>query len=229
MSDMVQMMLVAECVPASMARLTEALERFDIACVLIVPPGWQPGSENFDDSSDDFEDAELPALDQAQCEALVRLIQDGDAAAIVANDAALAGSVKADGCHLDHAEDLEEIYRNARNFLGADAIIGAMPGATRHTAMSLAEASADYVGYTVKDVADDTGLEFVSWWAEIFESPVVAFTDGSVDVCRRTIAAGPPDFLAMPLLTSDGIDHLSGIAQLIKESGHLPIATKDAK
>ena len=225
MSDMVQMMLVAQCVPESAEPLSQALERFDISCVLLTPPGWQSGAG----SSEDSESAGLPALDQAQCKALVSLIQDRNAAAIVANDAALAVAVRADGCHLDHTEALDETYRNTRNLLGAGAIVGAMPGGTRHMAMSLAEASADYVGYTIKDDDGDTGLEFVAWWAEIFESPVVAFTNGELALCKRAIEAGPPDFLAIPLLTGDGSDHLSGIAQLIEQSGKLPIAAKDAK
>ena len=218
MSDMVQIMLVAECVPENIEPLTEALERFDISCVLIAPPGWQSAAGS-----------QLPALDQTQCKAFVSLIQDRNAAAIIANDGALAVAVRADGCHLDYAEDLDEIYHSARNLLGAGAIVGAMPGATRHMAMSLAESSADYVGYTIKDEDGDTGLEFVAWWAEIFESPVVAFTDGTLEICQRTIEAGPPDFLSIPLLTEDGIGHLSGIAQLIEQSGKLPIAAKDAK
>jgi hypothetical protein len=225
MSDKVQMMLVAECVPESMEPLTKALERFDISCVLITPPGWQSGTG----SPEGFESAELPALDQTQCQALVSLIQNSNAAAIVANDAALAVAVRADGCHLDHTEALEETYRNARNLLGTGAIVGAMPGATRHMAMALAEASADYIGYAIKNEDGDIGLECVAWWAEIFESPVVAFTDGGLAICKQAIEFGPPDFLAMPLLTGNGIGHLAGIAELIEQSGQLPIATKDAK
>ena len=225
MSETVQLMLIADCAAETIGPLSEALERFDIACVLIVPAGWQPGTMN----ADDLEMGDAPTIDADRCRPLVELIQGHNAAAIVANDAAAAKTAGADGCHLDHSEALEEIYRNARGVLGAGAIVGVMPGATRHMAMTLAQAGIDYVGYPVTGAADDPGLEYVAWWAEIFESPVVAFAAGDVAVCRRAIEAGPPDFLAVPLLIDAGIGHLQAIARLIEESGQLPVAARDAK
>ena len=224
MSDTVQLMLVAECDAAMREPLTAALDRFDVSCVLIVPPGWQPTSLD-----DDAETVALPALDHDVCRALVELIQGHDAAALVANDAALAQAVGADGCHLDHSEALEEAYRSARGFLGTQAIVGVMPGGTRHMAMTLAEAGTDYTGFAVTGDADDQGADRVGWWAEIFESPVVAFTSGDIGICRRAIEAGPPDLLGLPLPADGDLQALAAVAKLIEECGQLPVAAKDAK
>jgi thiamine-phosphate pyrophosphorylase len=227
MSDTTQLMLIVECVPEAHASLEAAFDQFDVPCVLIVPQGWQPFTNS------DSELTETQSLDNAVCQSLVALIQNNDAAAIVANDAALAKETGADGCQLDVTEAVGERYHTARSFLGGQAIVGALPGPTRHAAMTLAEAGADYIGYAVLSDDDDMGADFVAWWSEIFESPVVAFTDGDPDTSKRALEAGPPDFLAVPVAVpqgkGDSSDHLGAIARLIEEHGQLPIAEKNAK
>lgn len=263
MSDTVQLMLVAACNRETHATLAAALERFDVACVLIVAPGWQatlPGSDG-DEDGDGDEGAHdtRPALDQAVCQQLVTLSQSHDAAALIANDVATALGVGADGCHLDTTPSLEDDYRAARTTLGSAAIVGVMPGLTRHLAMALADAGADYVGYPLGDDPDDKpssdkpsnnqapndqnandqdtndqapndqGARLLDWWVEIFESPAVAFTNGSIEMCERAIKAGPPEFLAVPVRGDHAIQNLCQIERLIELHGQLPVANKDAK
>lgn len=223
MSAYVQLMLVVPCMAASRAALDAALDRFAIGCVLLTPPDWRPGDPAATG------DGEPVHCDPEQCRALVGQAQAQDVAAIIANDAAIAAVARGDGCHLDPNDAPEEAYRAARSALGPDAIIGVMPGRSRHTAMTLAEAGADYVAYAVDGVDDADALEAVAWWAEIFSTPVVAFTDGTLATCRRTIEVGPPDFLAVPLMIDGGCSHLPALSQLIAEHGALPIAAKDAK
>ncbi|MGI9477692.1 MAG: thiamine phosphate synthase [Hyphomicrobiaceae bacterium] len=225
MSETVQLMVVAPCHSDTIGPLTTALDRVAIACVLITPPAWQPGTP----ISDDAGLTDPASLDEKVCRSLVDLVQSRETAALVANDAAMAAETGADGCHLDPRPGLEDTYGNTRTFLGNDAIIGTMPDTTRHMAMSLAEAGADYVGYIVHGADDADGLGLIAWWAEIFESPVVAFTNGDIDSCRRAIEVGPPDFLSCPLRVDDAIEHLQGVAQLIDDIGQLPVATKDSK
>lgn len=227
MSNNTQLMLIVECVAGAQASLDSALNRFSVPCVLIVPQGWQP----FVNSGSEL--TEPLALDSELCQSLVTLIQGNDAAAIIANDAALAKDTAADGCQMDASDAVAERYQSARSFLGSQAIVGAMPGPTRHTAMTLADAGADYIGYAVSSDDDDVGASFVGWWSEIFESPVIAFTDGSKVVSRRALEAGPPDFLAVPIIAPCGdgnnLEHLDAIALLIEEHGQLPIAEKNSK
>ena len=62
-----------------------------------------------------------------------------------------------------------EAYREARRLLGTDRIIGADCGTSRHRAMELAEAGADYVAF-----AQGGHEDLISWWSAIFEIPCIA-------------------------------------------------------
>lgn len=129
---------------------------------------------------------------------IVAIIQQAGAAALLADDAHLARTVKADGVHLvRRADDIMGAYEEARSILGGGAIVGADAGASRHDAMSLGEAGADYVAFNLAD-GDDSGYELVAWWAEIFEVPVVAYGATSVEAVQDLAAAGA-DFVAVPL------------------------------
>lgn len=225
MPDTVQLMLTAVCVAETVGPLEAALADVAVACVLITQPDWLAPTG----AGDPDQLINPPGYDQAVCRTLVELIQKHDAAALIANDSALAQATGADGCHLDPRDGQEDVYRNARAFLGDAAIIGVMPATSRHTAMTLAEAGADYVGYAITSTVDTVGLDQVAWWAEIFESPVVAFTDGDLATCRSAIERGPPDFLAAPLLVNGNVEHLRKLTDLIETCGQLPVAARDAK
>jgi thiamine-phosphate pyrophosphorylase len=133
---------------------------------------------------------------------LVGIAQAAGAAALVADDAVLAKAVGADGVHLSWSPDVEESYSAARRSVGREAIVGASVGGSRHDAMVLAEAGADYVGFA-RDAAGASGLvdrcEMVAWWAEIFEVPCVAFDVDTADDAEALTAAGA-DFIASRLV-----------------------------
>lgn len=81
-----------------------------------------------------------------------------------------------DGLHLP--EGTRDI-RKLRKTLGADAIIGAACGASRHDGISAADAGADYVsfgpvGETALGAGDRAGADLFAWWSEMIEVPVVA-------------------------------------------------------
>ncbi len=81
-----------------------------------------------------------------------------------------------DGVHLT---DAARSVRTARKTLGADAIIGAFCGATRHDGMNAGEAGADYVafgpiGTTPLGTGGQAAFDLFEWWSEIMEVPVVA-------------------------------------------------------
>lgn len=99
-----------------------------------------------------------------------------DVAIVVDNHIGLAERLGLDGVHLT---DGARTVRKARKDLGADAIVGAFCGATRHEGISAAEAGVDYVAF---GPVGTTGLgdgsladrELFQWWSEMIEVPVIA-------------------------------------------------------
>ena len=99
-----------------------------------------------------------------------------DVAIVVDNHIGLAERLGLDGVHLT---DGARTVRKARKDLGADAIVGAFCGATRHEGISASEAGVDYVAF---GPVGTTGLgdgsladrELFQWWSEMIEVPVIA-------------------------------------------------------
>lgn len=136
--------------------------------------------------------------------ALVGALQREDIAVLVADDVSLAKSVRADGVHLSASTSgsaLLHAYEEARRALGKDAIIGVDAGSSRHDAMVLGEAGADYVAFGAFDedrsgteTARESQIELISWWAALFEVPVVAL-DVDVEASTRRLMEAGADFV----------------------------------
>ena len=100
-----------------------------------------------------------------------------DVALVIAEHYRLVEPLGLDGVHLGSSRTP---VREVRKALGADRIVGAFAGASRHVAMTLAEAGADYVSLgpvgEVGALGDGTRAEdaLFEWWAEMIETPVVA-------------------------------------------------------
>ena len=160
------------------SRLAQLAANTDAACVLLCPDGT-PSRED-------------PAP-------LVDLVQASGLACLVANDAALASRLGADGVHI---EADPTVYAEARKRLGAEANIGAGCGLSRHDAMRLAELGADYVAFGAEHGSDIDAInqraELIAWWSEIFIVPCVAWNVGSAEEAARCAAIGA-DFVAPPL------------------------------
>ncbi len=102
-----------------------------------------------------------------------------------------------DGVHLT---DGARTVRKARKALGADAIVGAFCGQSRHEGMIAGEAGADYVCFgPVGDSALGDGtradLGLFAWWSEMIELPVVA--EGALTAETVTGLAPVTDFFAI--------------------------------
>lgn len=99
--------------------------------------------------------------------ALMPIARGHDVAVILAGDHHLAERYGASAVEVGGLDQ----YKLARAWLGTTAFVGAACGASRHAAMELAEAGADYVGFSdpQADVAD-----IIAWWAELFEVPCAA-------------------------------------------------------
>ena len=120
------------------------------------------------------------ALDPAVARPLVEAVQRRGVAALIADDARLARTLRADGVHLGHARDPAGAYEEARSILGQGAIIGVDPGISRHDAMTVAEAGAEYIAFGAPSHLKDRAKararrdELIAWWAEIFQAPCIA-------------------------------------------------------
>jgi thiamine-phosphate pyrophosphorylase len=141
-------------------------------------------------------------LDAAAASPLVAAAHAMSAAVLIDADASLAREVGADGVHLHWSKEIEKTYAATRAALGPGLIVGADAGRSRHDAMSLGEAGADYIGFgipphvTDREGAASRRLDLVAWWAEIFEVPVVALDVETPDDARGLALAGA-DFIAV--------------------------------
>jgi thiamine-phosphate pyrophosphorylase len=159
-----------------------ALEAAPIACALV---RLAPGSE---------------AHAKAIVTPLLRPARDADCALLIEKDTRLAARLGADGVHVASVgEDLAEAIKS----LKPERIVGAGSLRTRDDAMTAGEMGADYVMFgEPQGDAQTTGLaslmsltERVVWWAEIFETPCVAYAD-TIPAAGPLAEAGA-DFIAL--------------------------------
>lgn len=132
---------------AARACLAAALEAGDVAALLVPHKGHE-------------EDMEM-------VKAVSSLAQERGVAVVLAGADGLAQELGADGVEVTDRAG----YDAARKRLGTSAIVGADCGVSRHFAMEVAEAGADYVGFAN---AAAGGVDLVAWWGELFEVPCVA-------------------------------------------------------
>jgi thiamine-phosphate pyrophosphorylase len=200
--------LVVEVGTSALERLAAALGAASVACVLIEP-------------------AKAEALTAAAARPLIEMVQKQGAAALIAADTRLARSVKADGVHLPWSKHLAEAYEEARELLGDRSVVGVHAGKSRHDAMLLAERGADYIGFGLPVEVKDRNagrarrLELVSWWAEIFTVPCVAF-DVETSEDADALAAAGADFVSCKLSAgstpADAADRVAAIDRAIRRA-----------
>lgn len=120
-----------------------------------------------------------------------------DVAVVIEDHVALAARHGLDGVHLTQGA---RGVRHARKELGADAIVGAFCGASRHEGMNAGEAGADYVSFgplgpTALGPGTPVDLELLQWWSEVIEVPVVA--EGALDAALIRAVWPVADFIAL--------------------------------
>ena len=180
-----QIYLVVESGDGAAARLSAALGAAEVATVFIRAP-------------------EGSALEAAAAKPLVEIARRSGVAALVAGDAALVRASGADGVHLGSSRNALAEYQAARAALGAEKIIGIEAGISRHDAMTLAEAGAEYVAFAApahlkdRDKGRERRNEFVAWWGDIFQVPCVAF-DVETAAEAEWLAQAGADFVAVTL------------------------------
>lgn len=158
--------------------LSEVLDRAPVACLRIR-------------AGDD--EAELGRLaDMARDIAHAR-----DVAVVIDDHPVLAERHGLDGVHLTRGP---RGVREARKLLGAEAIVGAFCGASRHDGLVAAESGADYVSFgpvgpTSLGIGEPAPLELFAWWSEMIEVPVVA--EGGLDAALIEALRPVADFIAL--------------------------------
>lgn len=180
-----QLIVVLEVCAGAGERLQAALTAAKISSVVIAP-------------------AAGGTLDAASAGPLVIAAQKAGVAALIADDARLARTLKADGVHVSVTDQVIAEARAAREVVGARAIVGADVGRSRDDAMMIGEDGAEYVGFGIppfvkeRDVAVERRLDLVEWWSEIFQVPCVAFDVDTREEAGDLAAVGA-DFVAIRL------------------------------
>ena len=133
---------------------------------------------------------------------LAPIAQNAGAALMLDGQPDLVGRSGADGAHLTGVHALE----GAIERLKPDRLVGAGGMTTRHDAMLAAEANADYILFGEPDLNGERPSlgaieDRISWWAEVFQPPCVAYAT-SLDEVSALAAAGA-DFVAVDFVWDD--------------------------
>ena len=127
----------------------------------------------------------------------LRVAVVNDCAVLIENDAQLAARLGLDGVHIEGAgKELREAIESQH----PDRIVGAGALRTRDEAMTAGDARVDYVMFgeswgRARAMPLEWLIERVDWWAEIFETPCVAFA-ASMEAAGQLARAGA-DFVAL--------------------------------
>ena len=137
-----------------------------------------------------------------------------DVALVIAEHVGLAERLGLDGVHLTG----HRAVRHARKALGADAIVGAFCGASRHDGMTAGEAGADYIAFgpvSGAGLGDGTVAErdLFAWWSEMIELPVVA--EGGLDEDAIRSLWDVVDFFALGEEVWQAEDPVARLSQLV--------------
>jgi len=128
--------------------------------------------------------------------ALCPVVQDKGAALLLDGQSELVARAGADGAHFRGLDAFSE----AIGRLKPERIVGVGGLASRHDAMTAAEAGADYVMFGEPDASGvrpsfNAVEERVAWWAEVFEIPCVGYAAGPDEVAPLVKAGA--DFVAL--------------------------------
>ncbi len=87
-------------------------------------------------------------------------------------------------------------YDHARKLLGPDKIVGALCGVSRHMAMDLAEAGADYVAFHQARLKPHEE-PIIGWWSGLFQVPCIAADPVGAEQLAPLLTQ-QPDFIRPP-------------------------------
>lgn len=135
----------------------------------------------------------------AAVDALSPIAQARGVAVILNDRPDLAARLGCDGVHVGQSD---ASYAEARRLVGKDRMVGVTCHDSRHLAMEVAEAGADYVAFgaffptTTKDAPTRAEPEILTIWQETMEVPCVAI--GGITAANAAgLAQAGADFLAV--------------------------------
>lgn len=160
------------------------------------------------------------AADPRALKAVVAAVQASGAALLVDGDVALAQRLGADGVHVTGTAALKAALDSVK----PDGIVGAGGLHSRHEAMIAGESGADYVLFGEPETdgtcpSAEAVIERVTWWAELFEPPCVAYA-ATLDDARNFATAGADFVLVDNLVWNDARGAhatLMDVAQAIRQ------------
>ena len=147
-------------------------------------------------------------------DALREVTHARDVPLVIDRHVELARRAGLDGVHLP---DGAGAVRKARAALGAEAIVGAFCGASRHAGLAAGEAGADYIAFgPVAGAALGTGAlaedDLFAWWSEVIELPVVV--EGALDHEQIVRLTPLVDFFALGEEVWTAPDPVAALARL---------------
>jgi thiamine-phosphate pyrophosphorylase len=135
---------------------------------------------------------------QALAEKVVPIIQNADAAALVAGDSRVAGRAKADGLHIQgNRIELEEAIEKFTPKM----IVGAGGASERHVALEIGELQPDYIFFgkldgDIKPEPHPKNVALGEWWASMVEIPCVVMGGNDVSSVSAVSESGA-EFVAL--------------------------------
>ncbi|MCF3638445.1 thiamine phosphate synthase [Rhizobium sp. TRM95111] len=135
---------------------------------------------------------------QKHAEALVPIIQNAGAAALLAGDTRVAGRAKADGIHVTGGAD---VLAEAVEKFTPKLIVGGGNATDRHKALEIGEAQPDYIffgkiGGDIKPDAHPKNLALGEWWASMVEVPCIVM-GGTDPQSALAVAETGAEFVAL--------------------------------
>jgi len=112
--------------------------------------------------------------------------------ALLTTEAEAARRLGCDGLEVTSRQD----YDLARTILGYNRIVGGRCGSSRHLAMELADAGADYIAFSQADDRPEAE-PIIAWWSGLFEVPCIA-ADPVGPEQLAALLMQQPDFIRPP-------------------------------
>lgn len=147
-------------------------------------------------------------LDAQTARTLVAVPQTKGIATLVVVGLDAPAKLGADGIHMPWTPDIVREFKTLRQAAPREMMIGADAGRSRHDAMEMGEAGADYVAFGIpphvedRDKAAERQHGLIAWWSGLFEVPCVAFDVESSDVAHQLATAGA-DFVCVRVTSAD--------------------------